>query len=243
LQFTLHLLDLILELLGVFVETLADLLASGRPKKLRMFVNEFFLNLEGKGIVIQYCANDRMGGFDGFRVTKGLGSFIDSGFEEHGRQLSFSSLTDFETDSSPHIRHDHNVLQRLVPAEFPEHTEVSDVNSCEPFVRDAMEVDYACESDSLLVPCNRVSVNRERQWKRILDVRPLQKSRNQPRNLGTTHLCIIETRGVNQHHPAPVEGEQFGGLNTGSTRNKVGPHFEIFGPACEVCKLSKRQAK
>ena len=98
-------------------------------------------------MVVQYSADDRMGGFNGPDVTKELGSFVDGRFEEEGRQLLFSSLADFGGNFAPHVRHDHNVLQRLFPAEFPEHAKVSDIDSCKPLVRDAMEVDYPCEFD------------------------------------------------------------------------------------------------
>lgn len=99
-----------------------------------------------------------MSRFNSVGVTKKSGSLVDGGSEEPGRHLSFSSFAKFETDVSPHVRQNRNVLQRLIPAELPEHTKVSDVHPGETFVRDAMEVDYAREFDSRFIPWNEVSV-------------------------------------------------------------------------------------
>lgn len=71
----------------------------------------------------------------------------------------------------------------------------------------------------------------------ILDVRPLQESRDHPKNLGIAHLRVIESRGIDQHHFAPVKGERFGELDIRCTRKKVGPDFEVVRSACEVHEL------
>ena len=41
--------------------------------------------MKGAKMVVQYGADDHVSEFDGFDVTKELGSFVDGRFEEEGR--------------------------------------------------------------------------------------------------------------------------------------------------------------
>ena len=81
-----------------------------------------------------------------------------------------------------------------------------------------MHVDNPSENRSILVSVENFSPKDRETMKVDVRLRGGQEKRDHLQNLGIALRGVIESRGIDEDHRSPLEGEFVGNLDLGSTR-------------------------